>query len=681
MNKKRIMAALLSASFMFGSAVSSPASFMWFSAPVSIQSEAAELPYVNWRQTDSRWSSILLGSTSGTSVGQIGCAATSLCCLLAESGVCSTDESEFNPKIGITAMKKAGAFGSGGGITWGTAANAVSKDFKLSTTVSLTGTQAQKLATIKSYYEKGYYIQVKVVCGSQHWVAVRRFIGDKCEIMDTGGTNQTYMSGYTISSSAILYTAPKPAGWRYNQTEISANFYRNLNSDDTKTVTEKFTEGVSNQKFGHKTDGSGRYSTMNQADVGFGAWAKTGYDMLGWNTDRNASAAKWSTYSPVNDKWIKSNSPSINLYAIWKPHVYTVDFDSYGGTLSESTKSVTYDSTYGSLPVAQKDGYTFDGWFTSPDGGTEINDSSKVTIAGNHTLYAHWTEVPRKLTECDCNADGELSISDAVMLQNWLLKADTELTDKESADVYSDGVIDVFDFIELRRLLCEQELKSEWVLESEAPDGAEITDVKWTYDKISIESQKSDTILSDWELVSSEWEKKSDGTNLYANFPAGFDTTNSIYSKYNKSALSVSETESTKREVSASSVKSYIYWHWNYVLGQSGPLDNRYISDKKGSFTTGSKTYNYSHFSAFESSKNLTETDSKGETYKYDTGVYDDVSWWWFKLPVYQQTYTDYKKVYNYTRTVISQKNAESETDPANLENVQNVQKWVRFLK
>lgn len=179
--------------------------------------DAATPAYVTWRQTDSRWGSILLGSSSDSSVAAIGCAATSTCVLLVHSGVCSEDESVFNPKIGITALKNKGAFGSGGGITW----NVVSKvypSFKYSTVATLSGTQAQKLAQIQKYYNQGYYMIVSCNTNggtsTNHWVAVRNCKNNKCTIIDTGGKNYTDLSKYTITNRVILYTAPKPCTWR-----------------------------------------------------------------------------------------------------------------------------------------------------------------------------------------------------------------------------------------------------------------------------------------------------------------------------------------------------------------------------------------------------------------------------------------------------------------------------------
>ena len=57
----------------------------------------------------------------------------------------------------------------------------------------------------------------------------------------------------------------------------------------------------------------------------------------------------------------------------------------------------------------------------------------------------------------DVNKDGSFTIADAVMLQQWLLNVpDATLTDWKSADLCDDGIIDVFDFCEMRELLVAQ---------------------------------------------------------------------------------------------------------------------------------------------------------------------------------------------------------------------------------
>ena len=78
---------------------------------------------------------------------------------------------------------------------------------------------------------------------------------------------------------------------------------------------------------------------------------------------------------------------------------YTVTFDVNGGDAlsdSEITKTVTYGSTYGSLPTAYKTGYTFNGWFTA--GSSKITSDTTVTIRSSQTLYAHWTANTYKIS-------------------------------------------------------------------------------------------------------------------------------------------------------------------------------------------------------------------------------------------------------------------------------------------
>ena len=73
------------------------------------------------------------------------------------------------------------------------------------------------------------------------------------------------------------------------------------------------------------------------------------------------------------------------------PESYTLTLDPNGGSVSTTSKTVTYDSTYGELPTPTRTGYTFNGWYTSSSGGTKVESTTQVKTASNHTLYAHWT--------------------------------------------------------------------------------------------------------------------------------------------------------------------------------------------------------------------------------------------------------------------------------------------------
>lgn len=173
---------------------------------------------------------------------------------------------------------------------------------------------------------------------------------------------------------------------------VSAKFFRNLNASDTESVTETFTYGTSNQKFGYKTDGTARYSPTNPANVGFGAWSRKGYEMLGWSRDRNSNSAEYSTYSGVSNNWINEFSPSVNLYAVWKAKQYNVKLVYNDGTDKTENIKVTYDGKYSGLTNPTRTGYNFNGWFTASDNGIQITNSDSVTITSDQTLYAHWSK-------------------------------------------------------------------------------------------------------------------------------------------------------------------------------------------------------------------------------------------------------------------------------------------------
>ena len=110
---------------------------------------------------------------------------------------------------------------------------------------------------------------------------------------------------------------------------------------------------------------------------------RTGYGFDGWFTSAQGGSA-------VNADTVMSTADNHTLYAHWIANTHTVSFDANGGTCSDSSKSVAYDSAYGELPVPTKDCYNFEGWFTAKDGGTQVKAETKVLTDSNHTLYAHW---------------------------------------------------------------------------------------------------------------------------------------------------------------------------------------------------------------------------------------------------------------------------------------------------
>lgn len=134
-------------------------------------------------------------------------------------------------------------------------------------------------------------------------------------------------------------------------------------------------------------------------DAAYGALptpTRTGYTFDGWYTKATGG-------TKVTDSTTITANSSHALYAHWTPNTYTITFDPNGGSVSTTSKTVTYGSTYGTLPTPTLDGYSFEGWFTKSSGGKQVSHSDKVDVLSNVTLYAHWSIITYEVT---FNANG-----------------------------------------------------------------------------------------------------------------------------------------------------------------------------------------------------------------------------------------------------------------------------------
>ena len=73
---------------------------------------------------------------------------------------------------------------------------------------------------------------------------------------------------------------------------------------------------------------------------------------------------------------------------------YLITFNANGGYVSSGSKIAKINEAYGALPVPSRSNYSFDGWFTAEEGGSQITAESIMTRAENHTLYARWKAIP-----------------------------------------------------------------------------------------------------------------------------------------------------------------------------------------------------------------------------------------------------------------------------------------------
>lgn len=105
------------------------------------------------------------------------------------------------------------------------------------------------------------------------------------------------------------------------------------------------------------------------------------YNFKGWGVSADAQEVIGENYA---------DNAEATLYAVWEPKTFTVTFDGNEGTISTPSKSVVYNSTYGTLPVPTRTGHTFAGWYTAASEGDNVTSDTIVSITSDQTLYAQW---------------------------------------------------------------------------------------------------------------------------------------------------------------------------------------------------------------------------------------------------------------------------------------------------
>ncbi|MGN1408753.1 MAG: InlB B-repeat-containing protein [Eubacteriales bacterium] len=140
----------------------------------------------------------------------------------------------------------------------------------------------------------------------------------------------------------------------------------------------------------------------------------TGYTYYRYCNDRNhGDVAEIELYgysiAPGEDPVLASASKLNNI---------TVQFETCGGEISAFYPiTVQFGENYPEIEyVPVREGYVFDGWYTSMNGGKRVDSDTEVTDPSRHTLYAHWI------------AEDEYALS----------VTDESITEEDTEEVFSD---------------------------------------------------------------------------------------------------------------------------------------------------------------------------------------------------------------------------------------------------
>lgn len=126
---------------------------------------------------------------------------------------------------------------------------------------------------------------------------------------------------------------------------------------------------------------------------------KEGYKFLGWSPSLNNTIVKDTIFT-----------------AQWADADDRVVFDANGGRVSNKFVYGKAGSTITEFPTAQRDGYTFNGWYTSATGGSKVD--SIVVTSEEQVLYAQWSVNQYTIT---VNTNGGEPIADITQDYNTVV--------------------------------------------------------------------------------------------------------------------------------------------------------------------------------------------------------------------------------------------------------------------
>lgn len=209
-------------------------------------------------------------------------------------------------------------------------------------------------------------------------------------------------TSYTIESETITLPEPSKRGYSFagwyrlpslsgdRVYEIVSGSYGNVSFYAAWTPTQ-YT--ITYETYGGTMVGeAASVYTVETADITLPLVIRQGYKFMGWydNPDFNGDIITVLKKGSVGNR---------TFYARYATITYSITYELSGGTLpDDAVTSFDIETETFMLPVPQRDGYSFAGFFTSPAlTGEQITHIEKGTT-GNITLYAAWDIINYSIT-------------------------------------------------------------------------------------------------------------------------------------------------------------------------------------------------------------------------------------------------------------------------------------------
>ena len=209
----------------------------------------------------------------------------------------------------------------------------------------------------------GTFVAPTYTYGTSNGTLTAQYTGNNVTLPNATKTGSTLKGWYTSGTGG---TRVGGAGDAYKPTESTTLFAQWNETEYTLTVNPN--GGVWNGSASNQTV----VGTYNSTKTIANPTAPNGYTVTLNDNGRTNSIVQTKTFS----RWINSGSGNIR------------DNTTYTFGNGDGTLTAEYTANVVTLPTPTKDGYTFDGWFTS--NGTKISENDNVNITENITLIAKW---------------------------------------------------------------------------------------------------------------------------------------------------------------------------------------------------------------------------------------------------------------------------------------------------
>lgn len=195
---------------------------------------------------------------------------------------------------------------------------------------------------------------------------------------------------YEIGSDFLGFDKVERSGYNFKNWSLEQAEYQPLEGNCLFVFKASWAEKIYSIKYklgkleAHKTIKYG----IEDEEFSLPIPEKDGYTFTGWEGD--------DLDEPTVNVVIPKGSHGDRFYtATWEINYYKITFDSAGGTCSISNETYTYGSMV-DLPIPQREGYIFLGWYKGDD--YVSNGAWTVNVTSNTTLEAAWMAVDYKIT-------------------------------------------------------------------------------------------------------------------------------------------------------------------------------------------------------------------------------------------------------------------------------------------